>query len=128
VPEYAIVMEGDISLRREEHEDPEDWFQYLKHGYKIKDMPEEFRNYFHRSDHYSMRKCFGKEHGFQFLTRKGFEANEDILRSAWQQATAHFNPEYGRDWGFVKRYAEFFFQQVDIATERYRQKQLEKMQ
>ena len=120
VGEYEIVMDGDdFGIQHSEDEDPEDWFQYLKQAYEIKNFPEEFVG----TDRYNMRLCLGKEQGFRFLTRKGFDANKEILKAAWERRTR----ENRYDWAFVERYAEFFFQQVELATETYRQKQSAKL-
>lgn len=118
------VPEQDISfgyvMPTERTEVPDDWFETLRHGYKIKNPPTEFA---HPEFSTSMRRCFGKEQGFLHLTRKGFEANKEAIKEAWLNGGRYGVPT-NQPWEDFERYAEFHFANVDISTERYRQSKI----
>lgn len=90
VPECAICKPG---TNVEMEEAPDEWFCVLKHNC----VP-----------------ASGKESGFLYLTRAGYEANKDALRTAFESA---IEEDWDKDWNWpaFEKMAEAHFQKVEKA-------------
>ena len=86
VPEYCIVL-GTNAEPEPTQEYPDDWFVRLKHGRPV---------------------VAGERTGFLHLTRKGFEANKEALRHAFEEKVGDGTnyPQGKNTWEDFERLAE----------------------
>lgn len=97
VPELAIVVSGSSLPIPGIEEYPDDWFCHLR-DYVL---------------------CTGRERGFLYLTRKGYEANENALRIAFEDAIANgLDRTNGEGWPAFERHAQEHFTRVESRTTR----------
>ena len=91
VPDLVIAI-PPVRLEEVEYEEvPDEWFTRLK-----RDVP-----------------CAGKENGFLYLSRKGYEANKERLKEAFLKA------QYKRGtWEQFEKDAEDHFAKVETARQR----------
>ena len=87
IPHYTI---GNPEMKVETEEFPDNWFIFL---------------------HSNKTPAVGKELGFTYLTRVGWEANKDKIKEAYE------NAEYPRGpWAKFEAHAEEHFKKVEKAT------------
>jgi len=94
VPDVEIALDGVASTIEEL---PDDWFFYLNLK-RSQPVP-----------------CIGKENGFLYYTRKGWEANKTLLKEAFESS-----PTPRGTWTEFIVYAEEFFDKIEEG----RQKQI----
>jgi hypothetical protein len=116
VPDTAICFGGPGPQMIEA---PDEWFEYLKAA-PGKPGPDGLS---------PMRRVVGRERGFLFLSRAGFEANKQPIRQVWEQALAEGRTNRGRgdvSWEGFQAFAAEHFDLVDRATKAHAQKLADK--
>lgn len=68
------------------------------------------------------RRVFGKEQGFLFLSREGWEANKEIIKETFEESKLGRYYRGNDSWDKFVEEAEKFLDDVDKTTEKYREK------
>ena len=76
---------------------PDEWFMYVKY------------------DSSSLRPCVGKESGFLYFTRVGYEVNKEEIREAFEAAC---DRGHGNSFSTFEVYVEDFFSKMEKRIER----------
>lgn len=86
VPDIYIGFDTDLA------DFPDDWFCYLKEAF-------------------SGRPAIGKEEGFLYLSRKGYEVNREAMKES-------FSLERGHDWVAFEAYVAEHFAKIERFVEK----------
>jgi len=109
IPQFSIDIgptpEPEVEPPEPQVELPADWFNVIKYVGN------------------ACRPCIGKENGFLFLTRKGYEANKERIRKAFEQAIAKgLDRTNGEGWLAFEKYAEKHFSEMEKTIEKEKNK------